>query len=178
VIPLYCRELAGAGESWCAASRWCSHRSKSYRKHDGACGHAFRSAWAHDATTHHRAGDDLGSLAASPGFADDVKCGRARGELIVHRDAFQTETHRGAIDIKIGSQAALVDDCRDYLKLGVANDVREILHEAASQLCVLKDRKRTRLLTDVMFVQADSHYKRPVLVSQSLLIRRSAQFRS
>ncbi|MDH3624938.1 MAG: hypothetical protein OEQ49_13795 [Myxococcales bacterium] len=96
----------------------------------------------------------------------------------MHRDAFQTETHRGAIDIKIGSQAALVDDCRDYLKLGVANDVREILHEAASQLCVLKDRKRTRLLTDVMFVQADSHYKRPVLVSQSLLIRRSAQFRS
>jgi len=27
-------------------------------------------------------------------------------------------------------------------------------------------------------MQADSHYKRPVLVSQSLLIRRSAQFRS
>jgi hypothetical protein len=33
-IPLYFRELAGAGESWRAASRWCSHRGKSSWKDD------------------------------------------------------------------------------------------------------------------------------------------------
>ncbi len=62
VIPSYCCELLGAGESWRTARRCCSQWSKSSQKHDGACGYAFRSTWAHDATTHHRAGDDLGPL--------------------------------------------------------------------------------------------------------------------